>query len=66
MRTVVGANGAMYGEKSTITIKAYFIVVTLNLSQRKYFVSLVYSIFELFAREVVDKLCQRCEHVRVL
>ena len=56
----------MFGEKSTITIRAYFVVVTLNLSQREYFVPLVYSIFELFAREVVDKLSQRCKHVRVL
>jgi len=46
--------------KSTIIIKVYFVVVTLNVSQREYFVPLVYSIFELFAREVVDKLSQRC------
>jgi len=45
----------MFGEKNTITIKVYFVVVTLNLSQREYFVPLIYSIFELFAREVVDK-----------
>jgi len=56
----------MFGEKSTIAIKTHFVVVTLNLSQREYFVPLVYSIFELFAREVVDELSQRGKHVRVL